>query len=216
MTYLEIVNEVLKRLRQPTVTTVDADEYTVLIAALVNEAKREVENAWDWSMLRTAVPVTTTATTSSYALTGTNVRTRLLDAWNTTKKIQLLQVKNNEYINKQTNIANVASTSPIYFDMDGVNASRELKVRVWPTPDAEETLTFYTVIPQAELSSEADVLSVPSDPVVQGAYLRAINERGEDQGRLSEIQAMIFQNSISAHIAIDANKFSDELTWRPI
>ena len=42
MTYLELVNNVLRRLREREVPTVTANTYSKLIAVLVNDAKREV------------------------------------------------------------------------------------------------------------------------------------------------------------------------------
>lgn len=49
--YLQLVNDVLVRLREPAVTTVSQNVYSALIGALVNDAKREVEDAWQWSSL---------------------------------------------------------------------------------------------------------------------------------------------------------------------
>ena len=40
-TYLDIVNNVMKRLREPTVTSVNDNKYSSLIAVLVNDSKRE-------------------------------------------------------------------------------------------------------------------------------------------------------------------------------
>jgi len=39
MTYLEVVNNILKRLRERTVATVNESTYSSLIAVLVNDAK---------------------------------------------------------------------------------------------------------------------------------------------------------------------------------
>src|SRR5574343_986908 len=216
MPYLHLINAVLLRLREQTLTTIDANEYTESVAAMINEAKREVEDAWDWSHLRTYVDVVTTASTGSYSLTGCNERTRLMDAYNVTSKWQLGQFRNNAWVNRMNVLAPV-SGSPTHFDIAQYDSATDLmKVRLWPTPDDAETIRFYVVAPQADLSSASDVLKGPADPVIQGAYLRAINERGEDQGRLSESQAMMYQNSLGTHIAIDANKFADETTWHPI
>jgi len=49
--YLKLVNDVLVRLREPTVSTVNQTAYSTLVGALVNDAKREVEDAWQWSHL---------------------------------------------------------------------------------------------------------------------------------------------------------------------
>lgn len=50
-TYLQLVNDVLIRLRESQVSTVQQTSYSALVGALVNDAKREVEDAWQWSQL---------------------------------------------------------------------------------------------------------------------------------------------------------------------
>ena len=55
MTYIEIVNSVLVRLREEKVDSVNDTEYSSLIAQIVNVAKRDVENAYNWEALRKTV-----------------------------------------------------------------------------------------------------------------------------------------------------------------
>ena len=45
MTYLQLVNSVLRRLREDEVDTVDQNSYSKLIGEYVNDAKRAVEDA---------------------------------------------------------------------------------------------------------------------------------------------------------------------------
>ena len=61
MDYREIINKVLRRLREDTIAndwignlndSADVDEYQKLIGDLVNETKQTVEDAWGWSFLR--------------------------------------------------------------------------------------------------------------------------------------------------------------------
>ena len=59
MTYLQLVNAVMKRLRESTVTSVDQNTYSALVGELVNESKRIVENAWDWEALRSDITFNT-------------------------------------------------------------------------------------------------------------------------------------------------------------
>ena len=59
MTYVQLVNSVLRRLRENEVTTVQSDNYSKLIGDLVNDAKDVVESAWDWSALRTTLAINT-------------------------------------------------------------------------------------------------------------------------------------------------------------
>jgi hypothetical protein len=46
MTYLQLVNKVLTRLREDTVSTVSQNTYSALVGEFVNDAKRLVEDAW--------------------------------------------------------------------------------------------------------------------------------------------------------------------------
>ena len=64
MTYLEAVNSVLRRLREDEVVSVSANPYSKLVGELVNDAKRLVEDAWDWSSLRNTITVQTPLITS--------------------------------------------------------------------------------------------------------------------------------------------------------
>ena len=59
MTYLELVNKVLIRLREDEVGSVNQTAYSKLVGEFVNDAARLVEDAWDWSALRTTLTVTT-------------------------------------------------------------------------------------------------------------------------------------------------------------
>ena len=52
MTYLNIVNNVLRRLREDTVDSVTETTYSTMVGDFVNDAKTLVEQAADWSALR--------------------------------------------------------------------------------------------------------------------------------------------------------------------
>ena len=79
MTYLQLVNSVLRRLREDEVSSVSQNSYSKLIGEFVNDAKRSVEDAYDWTALRTTLTVTTDDTTFNYVLTGSQNRMKLLD-----------------------------------------------------------------------------------------------------------------------------------------
>ena len=70
MTYLNLVNNVLRRLREDTVTTVTNNTYSTMVGDFVNDAKELVETAWDWSALRSTLTITTVADDYTYSLTG--------------------------------------------------------------------------------------------------------------------------------------------------
>ena len=70
MTYLELINGVLKRLRESTVTTAPENDYSVLIGELVNDAKKQIELRHEWTALRTTLTFNTVPSTSQYTLTN--------------------------------------------------------------------------------------------------------------------------------------------------
>lgn len=84
MTYLQLVNSVLRRLREDEVTTVAQNSYSKLIGEFVNDSKRTVEDAYDWTALRTTLTVSTTTDTFNYVLTGSQNRMKILDVINDT------------------------------------------------------------------------------------------------------------------------------------
>ena len=69
ITFLQAINRTLVKLREDEVSDLtQADSYQKLIAAFVNEAKEEVENAWTWNTLNDLETVTTVAGTSLSAI----------------------------------------------------------------------------------------------------------------------------------------------------
>ena len=69
MTYLEAINSVLRRLREDQANTALESSYSALIGDLVNDAKRIVEQSWNWSSLRNDIVFNTVSGTSEYSLT---------------------------------------------------------------------------------------------------------------------------------------------------
>lgn len=212
MTYLEIVNNVLKRLRERTVTTVDENTYSELIGVLVNDAKEEVENAWNWSALRTTLTVTTTADTFNYELNGTQSNFRVLDVLNDTSNF-FMDYKTSNDFNRFFLTSTPQSGAPRYYSFNGTSTDGDTLVDIYPIPNGVYSLRFNVVDPQAELSDESDVLLVPSKPVQMLAYAKAIEERGEDGGAASSTAYATAQRVLNDAIAFDSAKHPDEVIW---
>ena len=62
--HLDLINNVLRRLREDQVVTVNGTDYSSLIGDLVNDAKKVVENSFDWTALRDAITISTASGTS--------------------------------------------------------------------------------------------------------------------------------------------------------
>ncbi len=101
-TYLQAVNDVLVRLREEEVSTVTETSYSSLIGKFVNDAKRQIEDSYEWNILGTTIVVSTVAGTSSYSLTGAGQKFRVQDVINDTNNTGLKNipfVNMNRYLN---------------------------------------------------------------------------------------------------------------------
>lgn len=214
-TYLQLVNDVLVRLREDVVSTVSENDYSALVGKLVNDAKREVEDAWNWEALKTTISVATSASTVSYSLTGAGTRFRILEAINDTSDWFMVErpasfMTENIMLNPQPH-----SGSPEYYAVNGVDVNGDIQVDVYPVPDTVYTLRFNGFVSGVELSSDSDTTSLPKNPIVLLAWAKAIEERGEDGGVNVSSQYAVAKQSLADFIAIEANRRPEELIWYP-
>jgi hypothetical protein len=216
-TFLQLVNDVLRELRETEVATWDQTDYSTLVGGFVNSCKRDAEAAWRWTGLRDSFSIPTVVDTVTYELTGTDERVQVLDAWNTTTNGEL---RSKTW--RQMNAVYFGAASPEegYVDSwvpNGVSASTgAYQIDVYPIPNSVQALVFNVYAPQLDLDADADVMVVPFRPVVEGALARARFERGEDAGIGFEGQAAFMARALSDHIALDAGNHSEDLMWEPV
>jgi hypothetical protein len=217
MTYLQLVNAVLRRLREGEVTTVqgssNTNAYARLVGDFVNEAKAAVEAAWIWDRLSNQIQVNTVASTDSYIVSGTthryNIDKVLLPSENVTLQRRPLQ-----WIDDQKLLSTVSNAVPYFYAYDGVDLStNSIKIRLFPTPDAVYQLQVFGNAKQTELSADADKIYVPDRPVILLATAMAIEERGENGGQPSIYAFQVAQNALADEIALDAAKNPELTTW---
>lgn len=205
MTYLELVNDVLTRLRETNVTTVSETAYSALIGKFVNDAKRQIEDAYTWNCLATTVTVTTTSGTHSYSLTGSGQKFRVNDAINSTSFLGLMTIPFVD-MNRKLNFGTAIQGIPSEYCFNGIDGSGDTKIDVYPVPDNTYTLMFDIVVPQAQLSSDSTSVKVLDYLVTQSAYARALIERGEDGGTNSSEAYALFRGMLSDAIAMESTR----------
>ena len=83
-------------------------------------------------------------------------------------------------------------------------------------PDDAYNLRFVMVRRQADLVNNADVLLVPSKPVIHLAIALLARERGETGGTSTAEYFAIADKYLSDAIAIDAAKHPEEMIFRTI
>ena len=214
MTYLQLVNKVLIRLRESEVTSVAQSSYSKLVGELINQTKREVEDSWQWVLLRSTVQVPTVSGTFRYTLTGAGNRFKLLHVFNDTANNEMFQISSKEMTQNYTG-GNIISNSPTSFDFNG-STDGDPNVDVYPQPNSVENLNFDMVIPQIDLDADADILTVPEYPVILGAYAKAAAERGEDGGFMFAEAESNYQKALQDAIAIDASNLPFETIWETV
>ena len=219
MTFRGLINEVLIRLREDTISadwsgdindSTTVSDYQKVIGALVNDAKRSVESYHDWLVLRETVNISTVAATKNYNLSS-GQEFKVLDVVNNSTGYQLTQVTRH-YLNSIM-YPNDPTGAPTYYGFNGADASNNLKVDLSPIPIAAQTLSFDIVKYQDELATASTVIKIPNKPVVLGAWAKAIAERGEDGGTQSSIAAQEATASLNQAIMVDGGNAKYELDW---
>jgi len=215
MNYLNAVNKVLKRLRERPVTSVSDTEYSELIGMFINDSKREIEEAWNWSALRQSLTVTTTSGVFNYELNGTQNDLNVLYVMNFTSKA-FMKYESAGWFDDKFLSADVATGSPDSYSFNGVSSDGDTLVDIYPKPDGVYTLRFNVVVRTADLEEDADKFNVPSHPVIMLAYAKAIEERGEDNAQTGNTAFAVANKVLNDSIQLDANKHPEELIWNTI
>lgn len=209
MTYLEIVNSVLVRLREPTVSTVALSTYSTLVGKMVNDAKRQVEDAYDWNVLGQEIDVTTASGTYIYALTGAGQKFRVSsDPLNITSNVIMQQISVAEMRVRQ-NLQPTVSAVPTQYCFEGVDASGDAQIQLYGRPDGVYSIKFFVTIPQDVLTADGTSVLVPDVLVEQNAYARALVERGEDGGLSSSEAYNLYRSMLADYISLEATRFPE-------
>ena len=208
MTYLELINDVLIRLRETTVATNGQTSYSLLIGKFVNDAKRQVEDSFAWNVLGQTVTITTVAGTYIYSMTGAGQKFQVMDAINVTANVGMQNISFVQ-MNRFQNLVPAISGIPEYYSFDGVDNNGDTKVVLYARPDNVYTIPFALTVPQATLSSDSTLVKVPDVLVAQNAYARALVERGEDGGLVSSEAYQLYRSMLADYIALESTRYPE-------
>ena len=219
MTYRELINQVLIRLREDTISSdwsgaindsSVVSAYHKVIGALINDSKKSIESYHDWLNLRETISFNTVSGTKNYNL-NSGQEIKILDAINTDTGHHLKQVSK-VYINT-VKFPTDDDGQPFYYSFNGSDSSNNLKIDLSPVPTSVETINFEIVKHQDSLTSATTVLKIPAQPVILGAWARAIAERGEDGGTQSSLAAQEANESLKQTVIIDSGNTQYETDW---
>ena len=212
MTYLDLVNNVLRRMREEEVASVSESTYSKMAGDFVNDAKKLVEAAWDWSALRTTLTITTSANIFNYVLVGSQNRIKALDVINDTSNFFMEYQPSSWFDDKYLN-ETPATGAPQYYTYNGIDSQGDSQIDVYPKPDGVYTLRFNCVLRNEDLTADTDQLLIPHMPVVHMAIALLARERGETGGTSTPEYFALADKYLSDAIALDAQKHPDETIW---
>ena len=203
-TYLQLVNDVLVRMREPEVSTVAENTVSNLVGKYINDAKRQVSDAYDWDAFNTPITVPTVSGQSQgYVITGAGVRFKTMDVINTTSFYQMQPLSHTNYDSFYYTTPTPTSGLPMYYTMQGVNSNGDMKVNFWPVPDAVYNIRFSLIVPEADFTTDTSTTLLAREPIVLGAFARALVERGEDGGLTSSEAYALYKSCLSDLISLE-------------
>lgn len=211
MTYLQLVNSVLRKLREDEVTTVNENDYSKLIGDFVNDSVSYIESSWDWSSLRDTIIINTIDSQDTYSLTDFGIRSEVMSVYNVTNKYELTSRTKGYIVDKQ--YTTDYTSAPRSFTLNGTDANNDTKIVLYPTPDKTYTIETNVVLRDTSLSDDDDSTKLPSLPIVQLAFAYALRERGETGGQSASEQVVIAQQDLANAIALDAGNNAGELVF---
>jgi len=209
MTYLQLINSVLVRLRETQVSTSNDTAYSSLIGLFVNDAKRQIEDAFGWNVLGQTINISTVASTYIYSMTGAGQKFQVQDAINTTSNIRLQNISFVDMNRYQNFNPPTTNGIPYYYSFDGVDSNGDTKVVLFPRPDGVYNLPFSVTVPQDTLTADGTSVLVPDFLVVQNAYARALVERGEDGGLSSSEAYQLYRGMLADQIALEGTRYPE-------
>jgi hypothetical protein len=208
MTFLQLINNVLIRLRETQVSTNNETAYSTLIGLFVNDAKRQIEDSFSWNVLGQTVTLTTSSSAHVYSMTGAGQKFQVMDALNTTSNVALQNISFVE-MNRYQNLVPSITGVPQYYAFDGVDGNGDTQVVLYPRPDGVYSIPFSLTVPQAPLAADGTSVLVPDVLVVQNAYARALVERGEDGGLNSSEAYQLYRGMLADQIALEGTRYPE-------
>ena len=239
MTYLEMVNEVLIRMREDEITSVtdpNNEPQQKLVCKFVNDARSFVDKSHTWNAQRKLWLIDLVKGMPAYTLFDSSESGAVYTCrW--AGKGGSLREANARWLSQQKQ----QYGTPQFFS-PGYVSSHEMQVRVWPIPDeenekagdvAEYNIAEYNEAEYAgsrisnnntslifegfkgfpRLERNNDRIELPIDPVMYYALAYSSRERGEVGGQTSGELFALGKQYLSDAIAWDVNNAPLEYLW---
>jgi hypothetical protein len=191
---------------------VSDNAYSKLIGEFVNDAKRNVEDAYNWNSLSDTLTAVTANAIFNYVLVGSGQRFRVIDVLNDSSDV-VVRNASTRWMNQQFLLNPTQAGTPQYYNFNGTAANGDTQVDLFPIPNGVYNIRFNVILPQPIMTTDSTVLKVPYEPVIFLAYAKALAERGEDGGLASSEAYGLYRTSLADAIALEAGRYFEEETW---
>ena len=242
MTVLEIINRVLRRLREDAVASVTETPYSTMLGDLLHDVHQEVVSSFEWPAFLHTVTLSLTAGvrvahTSATTANGGDVTIGerpttessllqydgagrpmvfLFDDLSDTDGDQLQQVSYHDIEAMYQREPDQEQKDPYLFALRRNSADPTgYDIYFYPTLTENRVVRAMFWTPETEVVPTTDStrdLATPSRPLVLGTLMMALNERGEEMGEPGNVAERRYYSAIAD--AIEAQRRVDERTDR--
>lgn len=214
LTWLQIINRILSRLRESTVAANNTNDYSTLVGALVNQVKTEIEKAYYWNSMRDTYSVSATVGNTNYILTSSGMNAIIIDGWNITTPMKLVRGTNADFNAKFFGVAAVQTGSVEQYLPAGYSVNYDLTVDVWPSPSASQSLKFTVYRPQNDLAADGDIPLCPQEVLIEETIARLLVERGDEGADKPQPgESFIRKDLLQTAVSIDGGMDEEETDW---
>lgn len=212
-TRLQIINQVLPRMREATVATSSSTVYATLVSAVLNSVKTQMEQKWKWRDLRDTFQVSMVSGTASYVLTSSGQFARILDMWNETTGLEVKRGTTRGFNSKYLGTTSVQEGDVTHYSPVGLNANYDVQFDVWPRPNRSNSLIVNVYMPEGDPTTDDTVILVPNQILIEGMVAYLMAERGDDSGVQVETQKELYTAMLTDAIAGEIGEDESETDW---
>jgi len=227
-TYKQVLNRVLAIIGETQIGGAESalsGTYQMLLGAMLNDVKEEIEDGHNWRALRQILTPTVTAGDLSAVLTGANERSRLVriaqqdnsqlvplvfDITDTANPVPLTELDLSELLYRDHSDPDTRTSRPTYFAIDNTSGDG-MSIMIYPRTTGDIDLKVTMTVPQDYLADTAlnTTISIPIRPLFVGAAWYALEERGEELGVQGVYNAQRFEEALATAISRDSAESGD-------
>ena len=169
-----------------------------------------------WRTWRDTYTVTVAPGTTSYSLTSSGQFARILDVWNTTSDREVSQGTFHSFNEHFFATDTVATGDVSEYNVVGLDNNYDLQIDTWPDVTGTNSLRVNLYLPAADPATDATVLLVPNQILIEGIVSYLMAERGDDGGIAVQTQTELYKDMLAGAIAAEVAHDASEVDWYPV